>query len=641
VSNTRFPQVLTLVYTILLLVVAAPIMAQPLPATEPVVGQVQRMEFEYASVSASDFQKLFRTKDAKSMAGNVPKGSRVIRIQFKSTVVKSVIKKTGDTWLFSYAMENPDLTLTVNDQPASEYARELVGGLSQPVYVKMALGGIIENLYFPKKTPRQARELYRLVLGHLQFVNRPDSNLQWGTTEMDANGQYITQYTDGANANLKRPADERVIRKSKVEYLPEPFRWLPRHGNTDKIIDTDFVQFFRFKAGALAQIDGTEKTSISVAGKVISYIEGIYKVTAQAPRQLTAGQLSKQDRDSGRRLKGARVEALWQSEQTEEDSSKIHEQQLGKRNMDDLVKEILAADVSPESRRKHRTQLYQSLQAAMYLYPKEVLKLRPFLMKGESGDMPFRIINGAISAVGNGEGQALVRRVLNQRRKNNEVAIQLVSTLSDVLEPDLASVELLTNIAQTTKEPLIQLSAELGLGTMALMLRFSAPERVQSVVRRLVNELKTAQDEERKIDMLRALGNAGATSAQPAIIPFLESTDPRTRSIAMAAIRWDPSKSADALLLGKLRIDVAKEVRLAAIEAYELRPMTPNAIVVHKIVALTDDVPNVRLGALNNLFRCRFRHPDVVDVVRISASDDSDEDIRKKAQELLEEAKDD
>ena len=65
--------------------------------------------------------------------------------------------------------------------------------------------------------------------------------------------------------------------------------------------------------------------------------------------------------------------------------------------------------------------------------------------------------------------------------------------------------------------------------------------------------------------------------------------------------------------------------------------MTEKAIRAHATVALNDAKPELRVGALQNLMRSRFRHPEVVDVLKQAAKIEKDKEAKQKLTELLEE----
>ena len=304
---------------------------------------------------------------------------------------------------------------------------------------------------------------------------------------------------------------------------------------------------------------------------------------------------------------------------TEREKVSVHEQQLKGRTMNQLILEIAQADKSESSRRSKRTNLYLSLQAALFLTPTSANQLLPILLKEDTESMPFQIISGAIGAIGGLPAQDALVTTLKRRQKEPQVAIHMLSTLSDIPDATPETIAVIMDVARTSQHPVVKHAAELALGSTILMLRQKHPQRVSHLLVYLLDELKAAKDTTRKIDILRALGNAGMPAAQEQLKPYLIDQNPDIRAVAVAALRWDPTEFAEIVLLGDLEQDPSPKVRAAVLEAYGIRPMTEKAIRAHATVALNDAVPELRVGALQNLMRSRFRHPEVVDVLKQAA----------------------
>jgi len=170
---------------------------------------------------------------------------------------------------------------------------------------------------------------------------------------------------------------------------------------------------------------------------------------------------------------------------------------------------------------------------------------------------------------------------------------------------------------------------------MALSLRRSAPARAKVINERLVANLRAATDQSAVIDALEAIGNSGHPSTLPALRPHLLAADESVRAAAVAALRWNPSQAAEKGLLKALDKDKSVRIRGAVISAYGFRPVTTRAETALARAALNDPSSTVRIGAMNDLYRVRFRRPEVLDVVRKVAAQDKDAEVQKAARELL------
>jgi hypothetical protein len=240
-----------------------------------------------------------------------------------------------------------------------------------------------------------------------------------------------------------------------------------------------------------------------------------------------------------------------------------------------------------------------------------------------------------LSSVGNSASHALLRETIKRRRGEPLIATHLVSNLSDVPNPEPKSVALVLDIAKTAKHPLFRHGAELGLGTMALMLRLNQSNQATPIVQYLVKTLKEQKKKDRKIDLLRALGNTGAPQTNDVIGQYVRETDSAMRAIAVSAYRWNPTPAADAVLIRFMQIDQDPVVRQDAVNAYMFRPITKKAKTGLSIVALTDTEPALRLSAANILYRIRHRQPDLVNLFRVMATQDTDQGVRAKVLDLV------
>ena len=248
--------------------------------------------------------------------------------------------------------------------------------------------------------------------------------------------------------------------------------------------------------------------------------------------------------------------------------------------------------------------------------------------------MPYRVIVAALAQIGNKESQAFLRWLYTRHTDDEEHRVSIISSLSDVRYPAPESVALLTKIAYSKKDSLERHAAELGLGTMALMLRGDQPERARAINDRLVKTLGTAKESERAVELLRAIGNSGGLGTFSAVQPFLEAENLPLRRQAVSALRWN-SEQAEAVLLGAMTTDPDESARKAAVEAFQVRPMTDAAKRVQETGRGQGPGTRFAPGRPQQSTSDAISPPDIVPFVRARAATDPDPETREKIEELL------
>ena len=250
--------------------------------------------------------------------------------------------------------------------------------------------------------------------------------------------------------------------------------------------------------------------------------------------------------------------------------------------------------------------------------------------------MPFQSITGALAQIGNHHCQDALRKLIELKGHRVSTQAALISLLSRVRLPEAASVALFNKLVEDSKDAHVREASLFGLGAMALMLRRSHPRRASLITKRLVAQLKNAKEPEALISILGAIGNSGEQNALPGIRPHLNHTIEAVRSAAIRSVRWMPSADADKILADGMKHDSSAPIRLSIVEVYGYRPISDIAYEGLRYSATRDINPLIRRRAIAILFRERFQRPALIDVVRKLARTDTNEDVRKEAERLIE-----
>jgi len=161
------------------------------------------------------------------------------------------------------------------------------------------------------------------------------------------------------------------------------------------------------------------------------------------------------------------------------------------------------------------------------------------------------------------------------------------------------------------------------------------PQRAARIVDWLIEETRLSTSEERTRLLLLSLGNSGSSHAFQTIVRFVANSSPSLRSAAVSGLRWIDSSEADTLLAKILISDREISVRLEAVFALSFRPLVPKTFQAQEKAFLEDEAAIVRLSILKNLWQVQKEFPEVRQLVKQAAMNDSSEEVRKAAADIL------
>jgi hypothetical protein len=178
-------------------------------------------------------------------------------------------------------------------------------------------------------------------------------------------------------------------------------------------------------------------------------------------------------------------------------------------------------------------------------------------------------------------------------------------------------------------------TARLALGVMARKLADRSPDRAAKIVSRIIKNFEGASAEKTAREMLLVLGNTGSTLALPTVARFVAHRDSSLRAAAVSALRWIDASRADALLIKALSSDSDAAVRLEAAVALGFRPVNVAGFNAQKRVFARDTEVKVRSEILRNLWKVRADYPEVRQLVKQSAAQDTAKEIRELASSII------
>jgi hypothetical protein len=372
-----------------------------------------------------------------------------------------------------------------------------------------------------------------------------------------------------------------------------------------------------------------------VQGKHVAHAVSALRLVRTALVSLPRAQLAvAQARADALRASAAAV-ALYQPRSPAEVETNIERNELGADTLAEIEARLTAVQAAgADADRSETDALYLKLKALIYLHPDTAAALGASLVSDNAATPRFRLVAGALGAVGSPEAQTALAAAIRARPTD-------WPTLSAVT-PELCTLPSPTEDAEGAVRSLIPSAdsntaamAWLCLGGMARGLAQSAPPRSAAIVAELTQGLEASPDENAKALLLQAIGNANAAAAMPAVSPYASSASPVLRAAAMDAMRGIPLPAVDGALRQALAGDGDAKVRREAAFALGFRPPDPADFAAEKTALAADQDAQVRAALVGDLAKLTGPFPEARALIQSAADNDPSEDVRKAAASLL------
>jgi hypothetical protein len=563
-------------------------------------------------------------------------------------VITEVQEETGGTEAV-YRFADAAVVIVVNgvEQRAQE---EIVrSDLSQGFLVDRTPEGQVLSLRMMPSVKEFSRQFALALIAATQFVlpsHRSGSANTWEYREEDRSGPYLARYELAGNCPQQIPqqssrANCAAVRKRKLRYFLEATDAdagsLPGQVPAQKVITPSgsLEGQFDVTQGRLLSLRGEDVQDTQIEGKKVAHSETTLRMTDAGLRKLSS------EETAGVRQLAASLEAsgvrlpLYAKPSAEEMQTNIQQTELGTATLEGLLSDLAALEVSHET--AGETDLYLKFKALVYLHPDSCGRLGEILGTAKTNGPTFRILAGALGAIGNPQAQRALIAAIRARPQDWPALSNLIPTLSSAPVPIPDAEKELQELAATSTDPNISGTAVLSLGTVAHSLASKEPARAAEIVDELMQQVTVSQTEGQTHDLIEALGNSASLRALPLLSKFASGPSPRLRAAALDALRLMDSKQADALLILGLTTDSDSGVRLEAAYSLGFREMTPDSYNSQKKVLLAESDEKVRAAILVNLWKARGNFSDARRIVKEAAENDPSEYVQKIAKGLLSE----
>jgi len=602
------------------------------------VGECKIYRFTYSSSSSSDFRVLFGDiKSSGKKDKDIPTG---LAFSFDTSVEGEVettmLEQREQENLVAYRMRNLILSLIVNGYNDTQQADTVKKDLEKEIFVLISPQGKILSVFLDNSMSDLAQSYARQILALTQFVfpiGQTYETHRWEVHEEDPSGFYIASYQIYNDKDIK-DASLKSFSKKKIRYIEH--RSKPKTGTVEvpKIIIPDgrFIAHFDFVNGRLSSLKGSESQTILINNKKVGGVTNNFHIAFLKKEILNTPAVSSLKSIFSKREKETTGSSLFVKQSSEKAEYLIHKRELKDATLESLLAELKKAESDPNL---NPTALYLKFKALIYLHPESCKILGKLLSSADYNSLTMNIIPKALSTIGHSQAQLALVEAIKSRLSDKFALFMLINPLATVNEPIQEAEETLKNLAFNSKDPEISAMAQLALGAQARRIASISPERVVKIVDRFIQELKSSSSPEMTKQLLLALGNAGSSRALEAISNFATSPSPDIRATALHALRFIDSVQAETLIIKGLLFDPDRKVRLAAANALGYREMTEISFKAQKDVFLKDSDVEVRLKILENLWKAQQNFPEVRQLIKKTASEDSSEEVRKAAKNIM------
>ncbi len=611
-------------------------------------GQRLTYRVDYSSISNADLRSLFQDQNIGPNGQRQTPSSALsysLVASFQSEMALTTVKAAPGSIQVLYAVRDPIVRLVINSQAQTQLASNVARDLGRGFLVELTAQGKIVGVYMQPDAGKFSQDFARTLLATTQFVfpaTPPPDGQSWIVREEDRSGTYLARYRI-VSASVAGHRDWIELRKSKVRYLPDAAaddQPIPGRSQAQKklLSKMDFAARFDLDSGSLVSLGGTETQDTSIQDKNVAHSETTMRFSSVKSERVPGDEMERVRQLSASLTRNSSPLTLFARRSRADVEANVQRSELGSATPKELLNSLAALKTTSEDREQQQaaeTPLYLKFKALVYVHPESCTELQPVLDTADAASPAFRIIAGALGAVGHAQAQRVLVHAIQARPQDSAALPNLISTLGSVPHPTVETEKAIKEVAASSSDPNVSGTAILALGSMARNLEGKDPQRAAAIVSHLLQRTAAAHSEEETQHLLQALGNTGSSRAMPLLSQFASSPSPVLRAAAVDALRSIRQPQADALLLHTLVSDADAHVRLEAAFALGFRRPSREAYDAQSKVLATEGDEKVRAALLNNLAKMYRQFPEVRNLLEQSAAKDPSEYVRKAAAGLL------
>lgn len=288
------------------------------------------------------------------------------------------------------------------------------------------------------------------------------------------------------------------------------------------------------------------------------------------------------------------------------------------------------ATVNPSVEKKELTSEERAFTAMTALLRRDAANVERAVQTINKKDVAAAQLMDALSSAGTPVAQQALCSIAENPKLDKTLRQRSAIALGRVIDAAPVTVGTFTRLLHVEG---LETAACYGLGTASRRLRESGDfAAADAIVGTLLKELKESKSDDWKVVVLRGIANSGNGKAFEMVEPFLKEPSAQLREAAVEAIRLMQEPRVDTVLQNVLANETDDSVRVAALDACGMRPMTPTLLQTVRSAGLTSKTTRTRRRAIQVLAAWAPENPEAKTALNSIAALETNPNLLHEAQ---------
>jgi len=285
-----------------------------------------------------------------------------------------------------------------------------------------------------------------------------------------------------------------------------------------------------------------------------------------------------------------------------------HAKLIATRQTIDAKSKGIAFLVDPSFEKKELTSEERAFTAMTALLRRDAANVDRAVQTINKRDVAAAQLMDALSSAGTPVAQQALCNITENPKLDSALRQRSAIALGRVTNAAPVTVSTFTRLLHVKG---FETAACYGLGTASRHLRESGDfVAADAIVDALVKELQETKSDDWKVIVLRGIANSGNGKAFETVEPLLKESAAQIREAAVESIRLMQEPRVDTVLQSVLANETDDSVRVAALDACAMRPMTPALLQTVTSTGLTGKSTRIRQRAIQVLASWAPENPE-------------------------------
>ena len=507
--------------------------------------------------------------------------------------------------------------------------------LATPSLITLSDGAITEER-IAKGTSTFAESILRYV-GAIFQLRAATGHRGLEATERDATGVYHASYDTNAEGS------ELVRTKLRYDQLPVGGKGLAANGPTLSTNVRSSSATLKVSDGSLQSIELAESLGSPVSSSAAMSSSTSLKLTLErSSATVTVLPWDMLVRDSVATRPGHMIARATNTSQF--DALRIGDYTFDKAlaEMSDSAKRLATkqakdakskgrpSPVDPSIEKRELTSDERAFTAMTALLRRDTANVDRAVQIINKKDVAAAQLMDALSSAGTPSAQQALLGVVENSKLDKSLRQRSAIALTRVANAAPGTVSAFTRLLHVQG---FETAACYGLGTISRRLRESGDfAAADAIVGTLVKELKESKSEDWDVVVLRGIANSGSGNAFETVEPFLKEPSARLREAAVESIRLMQESKVDTVLQSVIANETDESVRIAALDACAMRPMTPILLQRVASAGLAGKSTRVRQRAIQVLATWAPQNPEATAALKSITALETNPNLLREAE---------